>query len=173
MYQLEEFAMAWLSRHKYFFTTALILSLFFQSIAFAAEKSEFKKIKIILINKDQKKTLNVELANTDSLRSQGLMFRKSLAKDAGMLFIFPNEELRSFWMKNTFVPLTIGYFDAQRKLFQTLDMAATTPTTSTYLHYSSIKKAKYALEMSLGWFKTNNINSGAELKFNSNEPPGL
>jgi uncharacterized membrane protein (UPF0127 family) len=162
--------MVWHLKRKIIFITGLMIALSGAiSEAFAVGKIEFKKIKIQL----NAKTIEVELANTDPARTQGLMFRKSLAKDSGMLFVFPDEQLRSFWMKNTFVPLTIGYFDAQRKLVHTLDMAATTPTTSTYLHYSSLKKAKYALEMSLGWFKNNSIKDGTELKFIGSEPAGL
>jgi hypothetical protein len=58
----------------------------------------------------------VELADTDEKRTLGLMFRDSMPDDQGMLFIFPGETRRSFWMKNTRIPLDIFYFDSNLAL---------------------------------------------------------
>lgn len=55
---------------------------------------------------------NVEIADTPASQQRGLMFRDSLAPDAGMLFVFPKEEQHSFWMQNTFIPLDIIFVDA-------------------------------------------------------------
>ena len=62
-----------------------------------------------------KKTVLVEIAKAAKQRSQGLMFRTKLDAGKGMLFIFPKQKLRSFWMKNTFIPLSLGFFDKTKK----------------------------------------------------------
>jgi uncharacterized membrane protein (UPF0127 family) len=108
------------------------------------------------------KTVKIEVADTDPLRERGLMYRKELGEDAGMLFVFQSSERRNFWMKNTFVPLSIGYFDSSKKLIEVFDM---TPVTSEMQvdvpQYPSSKPAMYALEMPKGWFAKNNVKPGA------------
>ena len=60
------------------------------------------------------KTINVELATTNETRNRGLMHRHSLGTDDGMLFVFPDNDYRSFWMENTYIPLSIAYLTEVR-----------------------------------------------------------
>ncbi len=112
------------------------------------------------------KKIKVEIAQTPVEKAQGLMNRKSLPKDSGMLFIFPGEQPMSFWMKNTYIPLTIGFFDSKMKLLETLDMEPHFgPVSDENLpHYNSTRNAKYALEMEKGWFSKNKIKPGSTFK---------
>ena len=110
------------------------------------------------------KKIVVEIADTDEKRQQGLMYRKTLGTDEGMLFIFPDEHYLSFWMKNTFVPLTIGYFNKNGVLVDLKDMAAFGKKPGDPPTYQSSRPAKYALEMNQGWFQTNKIGLGSTLK---------
>jgi uncharacterized membrane protein (UPF0127 family) len=64
----------------------------------------------------------VEVADTDEERQRGLMHRKSLPEDAGMVFVFPGETSGGFWMKNTLIPLSIAFYDADGKILRILDM---------------------------------------------------
>ncbi len=136
----------------------LIASLLLTSIYAQAKPSavEFHKKKIKINNV----VLTVEVAETPQQQERGLMFRESLAPNSGMLFIFPDEDYRSFWMKNTYIDLSIGYFDKNRKLLEVIDMKATSPMQVSYPNYPSRKPAKYALEVPKGWFKTHRIKTG-------------
>lgn len=112
------------------------------------------------------KKIKIELAETSEEKALGLMHRKALAADTGMLFVFPTEQKLSFWMKNTYIPLTIAFFDSQQKLLETKDMQPHLgPISDEQLpHYESSGVAKYALEMSIGWFKKNKIGPGVSFK---------
>ena len=91
----------------------------------------------------------VEVAETQEKQALGLMFRDSMADDHGMLFIFPAESMRSFWMKNTRIPLDIFYFDAELKL---VSVSENTPPcrSSRCPGYPSTGPAKYVLELNAG-----------------------
>src|SRR4051812_32729445 len=86
----------------------------------AEAKINFSKKKIQVENK----VLSVEIAESEAQHERGLMFREKLGKNDGMLFIFNNEEPRAFWMKNTLVNLSIGYYDKNRKLVDIQEMKA-------------------------------------------------
>lgn len=109
------------------------------------------------------KVLAVEIAESEEQHAQGLMLRKSLKKNSGMIFIFSNSEVRRFWMKNTFIPLSIGYFDESQSLFDIQDMAPVTSVLeSNPRAYPSARPAKFALEVNQGWFKKNRIKLGSK-----------
>lgn len=109
-----------------------------------------------------KKIIKVELAKSPEQHAQGLMFRKQLKSDEGMLFIFADEQIREFWMKNTFINLDIGYFDKNKKLIDIKQMKAVPSIISKDLPvYSSKHPAMFALEVPWGWFEKNKIKEGA------------
>lgn len=113
------------------------------------------------------KTLLVEVASTIEQQAQGLMNRKSLGDDEGMLFVFSNEETRFFWMKDTLIDLSIGYFNKDGKLVDVQEMKSGKGLADTALpSYPSAHPAKYALEMNKGWFDKNKIKLGTKLKIN-------
>jgi len=98
----------------------------------------------------------VEVASTPQTRSDGLMHREQLAPNTGMLFIFPDNRTRSFWMKNVRIPLSIAYINSEREIVRISDMK---PFSTDRV--PSLYPARYALEMNQDWFKTNNIRKGA------------
>jgi uncharacterized membrane protein (UPF0127 family) len=87
----------------------------------------------------------LELAATDRTRQHGLMHRQSLPPDRGMIFVFADEEPRSFWMRNTLIPLDIVYLDKDGKVVSISQMK---PLDETGVH--SAAPAKYAIEMNEG-----------------------
>jgi hypothetical protein len=87
----------------------------------------------------------IEIANTDPTREHGLMERDSMPANHGMIFVFPDEEQRAFWMKNTRFPLDIAFMDAAGKVVSIKQMRAYDLTT-----IPSEAPAKYAIELNLG-----------------------
>lgn len=103
--------------------------------------------------------VRVELAITAEERRLGLMFRSELNQNEGMLFIFPETRIQSFWMKNTFLPLDLGYFDENGVLIEIFTML---PDDGVAV-YPSTQPVRYALEMSMGWFSAEGIRLGVVL----------
>ncbi len=107
-------------------------------------------------------SMEVEVAHTDYLRRAGLMGRPHLDEDYGMLFLFPDEAVRSFWMKNTLIPLSIAYIKSDGTISQILDMSPDR-WSGKLGEYSSKEKVQYALEVNQGWFKKNFIEAGDQV----------
>jgi len=140
----------------------LAVSLFSGVVSAAAVQDvKFEKTKITLANK----TITVELAKSAAEHERGLMFRKNLPENEGMLFIFNDEEVRAFWMRNTFIDLSIGYFDKERTLIDIQEMKATSVMEARPPSYPSAKPAMYALEMKKAWFAKNRIKIGQKFEF--------
>jgi uncharacterized protein len=99
--------------------------------------------------------VQVEVANKNSTRMSGLMFRKEMGADNGMLFVFPNSAPRAFWMKNTYLPLSIAFLDEKGMILNILEMP---PQTED--NFSSRGSAKFALEMNSRWFERKGIKPG-------------
>lgn len=139
----------------------LILILFFSLRLWSKEyEIEFKKGKL----KIGGKTLQVEIAETELQQAYGLMFRKSMPENHGMIFIFKDSVVRRFWMKNTLIPLSIAYFDEKQTLVDIIDMKPVRSVKSVLSveedqlpSYPSSAPAMYALEVNQGWFKKNKI----------------
>lgn len=106
------------------------------------------------------KTLQVELALTPAEQQQGLMFRKTMAPNHGMLFVFEEEQALGFWMRNTYLPLSIAYLDAERTIVDIQDMQPLSEKT-----HRSRQPAKYALEVNQGWFSEQQIPLGTRAEF--------
>ena len=103
-------------------------------------------------------TLTAEIAATEEHRATGLMHRFSLAPDSGMLFVFDVPRVQSFWMRNTYIPLSIAFIDANGTILNIEDMQPKDerPTFSS-------TPALYALEMRKGWFAQKGITAGARV----------
>lgn len=97
----------------------------------------------------------VEVAHKPSTRMAGLMFRREMGADDGMLFVFPDRAPRAFWMKNTLIPLSIAFMDEKGAIENILEMP---PQTEE--NFLSQGPAKYALEMNAGWFGRKGVKPG-------------
>lgn len=99
--------------------------------------------------------VTAEVAATPGERSTGLMHRFSLKPDHGMVFVFERAEPMRFWMKNTFIPLSIAFIASDGRILNIEDMAPQDETT-----HPSKGPALYALEMRKGWFAERGIRPG-------------
>lgn len=106
------------------------------------------------------KEINAETADEEHERAAGLMFRKELAADAGMLFIMPNTGPVGFWMRNTELPLTIAYIAPNGAIMELhdLDPYSERPVPSRF------PQIAFALEMPRGWFTKNNVWPGERVQ---------
>jgi len=115
-------------------------------------------LRIPLYIKD--KEIWVEVAKTPEERNNGLMGRKHLGKDEGMLFIFEVEDVHGFWMKNTLIPLSIAFIDKEGRIIKITDMKPLSLKS-----HAPPRPVLYALEMNKGWFSANGIKVGHILRF--------
>jgi uncharacterized protein len=132
--------------------SGLIAGFFLASIATAADLPM-----TMLTIGDHK--LTAEIVVTPEQRATGLMNRFSLKPDHGMLFVFERSEPLAFWMKNTFIPLSIAFIGTDGRIVNIDDMKPQTEDT----HWSK-GPALYALEMRKGWFAEKGIGPGAVVK---------
>ena len=102
--------------------------------------------------------IRAELAADDETRGRGLMFRKSLAPNSGMLFVFDGPGLQCMWMKNTDLPLSVAFLDAEGSIINIADMQPHTEDS-----HCAKRPALYALEMEQGWFARRGIKAGMKL----------
>jgi uncharacterized membrane protein (UPF0127 family) len=106
-----------------------------------------------------KHTLTAELAVSNEQQRTGLMNRFSLKPDHGMLFVFERPEAQAFWMRNTYIPLSIAFIAPDGRIVSIDDMKPQTEDS----HYSN-GPALYALEMRKGWFAERGITAGATVE---------
>jgi len=99
--------------------------------------------------------LSTEIAETGAQRFKGLSFRKTLAPNAGMLFVYPAEQQLTFTMRNTLLPLTIAFLSKDMVINEFHEM----PVGPDQL-FPSKKHAQFALEVNQGWFEKNGIAVG-------------
>ena len=103
--------------------------------------------------------LTAEVASTDATRSTGLMHRRMMPENRGMLFVFPEQALHGMWMMNTYLPLSVAFLDREGVIINIADMQPHTQTS----HHAS-RPAKYALEMNQGWFKKRGVKPGDRIE---------
>ncbi len=108
------------------------------------------------------KRFSVEIADTSQKQALGLMYRDEMPVDHGMLFVFTNEAPRSFWMKNTRIPLDIMYFDQDLKMVSA-SLNTKPCRVSRCPSYPSIAPAMYVLELNAGTALELGVGPGASM----------
>lgn len=102
--------------------------------------------------------IQAEYASSNEERMQGLMFRKQMGTNEGMMFRFDRNGKVCMWMKNTLLPLSVAFLDEEGIIINIEDMQPETLDS-----HCAEKPARYALEMNQGWFKRKNIKSGSKI----------
>ena len=119
---------------------------------------------ILIENGERTIKMNVEIADDNGKRMQGLMYRKELGENSGMLFVFDNEDYYSFWMKNTLIPLDIIFISKDMEI---VDIKNAQPCNEDPCAlYKPSKPAKYVLEVNNGFAAKNGIKSGNKVTLN-------
>jgi uncharacterized membrane protein (UPF0127 family) len=103
--------------------------------------------------------IRAEVADRDATRSLGLMHRTSLPQNGGMLFVFDQDAIHCMWMKNTLIPLSVAFLDAQGAIINVADMQPHSEQS-----HCAAAPARYALEMTQGWFAQRGIRAGTRLR---------
>lgn len=102
--------------------------------------------------------IEAEVAADDADRMQGLMHRRSMPANHGMLFVFPLAARHCMWMRNTYLPLSVAFLDEGGRILNIENMQ---PQTED--NHCAAKEARFALEMNLGWFASKGIKPGARI----------
>ncbi len=109
----------------------------------------------------------VEVAVTEADRMQGLMHRRMMPENRGMLFVFPQPAHHAFWMMNTYIPLSIAFMEDDGTIVNIEDMQPHTQNS-----HSARKPVRYALEMNQGWFAKRGIKPGMKIEGLGPPSPG-
>lgn len=102
--------------------------------------------------------IRAEVVAEPETRARGLMHRKSLPGNAGMLFVFDAHGIQCMWMKNTLVPLSVAFIDDRGAIVNIEDMEPHSEAS-----HCAARPVKYALEMNRGWFAARGIGPGSRL----------
>jgi uncharacterized membrane protein (UPF0127 family) len=113
--------------------------------------------------------LNTEVATNHAGHMCGLAFRRDLPADHGMLFVYEQNQIIGFWMKDTYIHLSIAFLDADGKILEIHDMDPRYPTR----RYISKLPARYALEVNQGWFSKNGIKAGNRIDLDLQNDPDI
>lgn len=141
------------------FLRAIALFLFIASGVVPLPAQEAARTLPVIEIKAGAATIHVEVARTDSEKALGLMHRSRMADNDGMIFILDGKSHANFWMKDTALPLSIAFLDAQGTILEIADMQPFSTTTVS----SASDHVAFALEMNQHWFALNRVKAGDKL----------
>jgi uncharacterized membrane protein (UPF0127 family) len=124
----------------------------------AGENIRFEKRELTLQGPAAPVTITAEIARTERERERGLMFRKEIKDGEGMLFVFDRDQILSFWMKNTLVPLSIAYISRDGVILEIRELEP-----GNLRPIVSGRSCRYALEVPRGWFDRAGLGPGSRI----------
>ncbi|MFC1755499.1 DUF192 domain-containing protein [Thermoproteota archaeon] len=131
------------------------------SIAGCSDNSD-KDNQVTILSNGKEIIIDVEYVKTPEKRSAGLMHREHLDPDSGMLFVYPDEQERTFWMKNTLISLDIIFLSGQGKIVE-IKQDFEPCRTEVCERYTTQEKVMYVLEVNAGFVEDKNIKAGDEV----------
>ena len=134
-------------------------------VALAVSTAQAQQLPEVMLSVNGQK-LTAEVAHTGPTRSQGLMHRRMLPENRGMLFVFDSVAIHAMWMMNTYIPLSVAFLDERGVIINIEDMKPHTQDT-----HPAAKPARYALEVNQGWFGKHGIKPGAKIEGIERAPP--
>jgi len=138
------------------FLTKIFFVFLVISLSFA---SDYKKIRFATVIFPSGKVFQLEIASTEQEWIKGLMFRKFLARNSGMLFVYPKEDFFAIWMKNCFIPLDILWLDSKGRIIYIIENAPPCKEEPCPV-YQPIGKARYVIELNAGTVKSLGLKLG-------------
>ena len=135
-----------------------LLLLFFIPLVSCTSSEKFERQEFVIHTRGGEVIILAEIARTDAQRQQGLMHRTELRDGHGMLFVFERDQILSFWMKNTLIPLSIAYISHDGRILEIYDME---PGNLNPVHSS--RSVRYALEVPQNWFTRAGVGIGDRL----------
>jgi uncharacterized membrane protein (UPF0127 family) len=138
------------------------LLLLVMGLSSCAAQPKFEIKNMVLEGSGRTVAIQVEIARTNEQRSQGLMHRTKLDDGKGMLFVFDRDDILSFWMRNTLIPLSIAFISSDGRIMEIRDME---PESLDPVR--SGRSVRYALEVPQGWFSRVNLAVGDRLLLDS------
>jgi uncharacterized protein len=136
------------------------------SVAACEKKLETVEVQFKNADGTTSPKISAEVVDTNSERQMGMMYRKEMAETSGMLFVFPEEQLRSFWMRNTYVELDIVFLDKDLKVVSIAERATPLSEKSR----PSMKPAQFALEILGGQSAKWGVQPGSQLEIHGERP---
>lgn len=127
----------------------------------AENRPAFPWAKVVVEAKDGAIPLKVEVARNDPERSYGLMFKKELPADQGMVFVFQDNREHTFWMRNTFIPLDMIFIGEDRKVVGVYENAE----PFSLARMSVGQPSRYVLEVNAGWARSHGVGPGTQIRF--------
>lgn len=110
--------------------------------------------------------IEAEVAATGASRARGLMHRRALPANRGMLFVFPASGRHCMWMRNTLIPLSVAFLDDQGVILNIEEMQP-----QTLDNHCAAGPARYALEMNASWFGAKGVSAGSRVQGIGKAPP--
>ncbi len=127
------------------------------SLAAAPALAQQAQLPVVQLNAGMH-LIRAEVAADDGSRMTGLMYRPTMASNAGMLFIFDDNQRQCMWMKNTLIPLSVAFIDEHGTVINIEDMAPQTEDS-----HCAARASRYALEMNHGWFAARGVKPGSRI----------
>ena len=148
------------SKRPFVMISAILVAISFSVIIYQQYQKFTEKNSVTIYTGAGSVKIQVEYAQTPEKQKQGLMGRSSFDKNSGMLFVFPDEKQRSFWMKNTLIPLEALFISSKGAINEIASLIPCPPETSNCPVYESINPARFVLEVNAGFIKRARIIEG-------------
>lgn len=148
------------SKRPFFWALAFLVIFLIGIIIYLGYKKIAEKNQIVIYTGAGTVKIRVEYAETPEKQKRGLSEHASIPKNSGMLFIFPDEKIREFWMKNTTIPLEIMFIDTKGRINEITEMKPCAPNVSSCPIYISKEPARFAVEVNAGFTIKNRIIEG-------------
>lgn len=148
------------SKRIFFWPAAILIAALAGIIIFQQYQKIAEKKQVTIFTAAGPVKISVEYAETPEKQANGLMNRKSLGRNSGMLFIFPDEKIRDFWMKNTLIPLDIMFIDTGGRINEIATMEPCPLDAKFCPSYVSKNPARFAIEVNAGFTVKNHIVEG-------------